>query len=442
MGKTKTLVVFSAPEFVDQDFNHIDHIVYFLPPARSGDLLQCLAINPSAILLIDTIFMRGPQPSYEEVHSVLKKGIAVYGAARIGAFWANDLSDEGMQGLGTIYEMIQNGSVTDYHEVCAPNTTEGPQPLTFIEIQLHLKKATDLDLIKTNEARSIIEAIRCEPICHRSTKTILNIMSSHIGLQRTQSLEDQVFNSYMGQCSIDAVSALQSVLSQLSKDKHKAQTSTYDNSPISKITKELETRHRSILQEGQFVQLKDILDSYRLHYSQAKNLHKRAAIALLRKSIDPDMELSENELLQTFASRMGITPKLELINYKSTVKPKSSTESEREFEEMALSWLELHPQIGLDEQAMGYLSALPEFTSLVKRHIQVQKFNDEFKNSPDFRPEWLEEEQLREFYGHLWGVNSERFSKELRLRGFRSHKEFRQIATQYFIFDKLVEGTI
>lgn len=81
------------------------------PPARCGDLLATLLQRPAAVLLVDGVFETGPTVWHKEILLLIEAGIAVYGAASLGALRAAELDRDGMIGIGAIYEAYRDGAI-------------------------------------------------------------------------------------------------------------------------------------------------------------------------------------------------------------------------------------------------------------------------------------------------------------------------------------------
>ena len=56
-----------------------------LPPARAGDVLAVLPERPLAIALVDGLFDAAPSVWHRELLAALDAGVAVFGAASMGA---------------------------------------------------------------------------------------------------------------------------------------------------------------------------------------------------------------------------------------------------------------------------------------------------------------------------------------------------------------------
>jgi len=89
-----------------------------LPPVAVGDIL--LAIRRRGIqriAIIDGYFERMAAVWHKELLRALERGIAVWGAASMGALRAAELAPFGMRGVGAIYRGYARGTLTADDEV-------------------------------------------------------------------------------------------------------------------------------------------------------------------------------------------------------------------------------------------------------------------------------------------------------------------------------------
>ncbi|MEO8846604.1 MAG: TfuA domain-containing protein [Kofleriaceae bacterium] len=89
------------------------------PPASVGEILDlALAVRrPARIALIDGYFERMAAVWHKELLLALERGIAVYGAASMGALRAAELAPFGMIGVGAIYKAFVRGELIADDEV-------------------------------------------------------------------------------------------------------------------------------------------------------------------------------------------------------------------------------------------------------------------------------------------------------------------------------------
>jgi hypothetical protein len=87
------------------------------PPAGVGDVLRASRERVQRIAIIDGYFERMAAVWHKEILVALAKGIAVWGAASMGALRAAELAPFGMIGVGAIYQAFARGVLTRDDEV-------------------------------------------------------------------------------------------------------------------------------------------------------------------------------------------------------------------------------------------------------------------------------------------------------------------------------------
>jgi hypothetical protein len=114
-GRTefRVIVAFLGPSLSARDARRACPGVKLRPPARQGDIWRALEERPKAIALIDGVFETVPSVWHHELRAALASGVAVFGAASMGALRAAELAPFGMLGVGQIYRWYRDGTLTD-----------------------------------------------------------------------------------------------------------------------------------------------------------------------------------------------------------------------------------------------------------------------------------------------------------------------------------------
>lgn len=81
------------------------------PPARAGDVVRALADGATVIGLVDGLFGGAPAIRHGEILLALDHGVAVLGAASMGALRAAELDRCGMVGIGEVYRAYARGEL-------------------------------------------------------------------------------------------------------------------------------------------------------------------------------------------------------------------------------------------------------------------------------------------------------------------------------------------
>src|SRR5208337_4188686 len=89
----------------------------YRPPAKRGDILAAVADGADIIGLIDGVFHQDCAVAHREILVAVKAGITVVGASSMGALRAAEMDTLGMTGIGRIYHMYKDGTITSDDEV-------------------------------------------------------------------------------------------------------------------------------------------------------------------------------------------------------------------------------------------------------------------------------------------------------------------------------------
>ena len=133
-----------------------------LPPARAGDVLAVLPSRPLAIALVDGLFDTTASVWHRELLAALEAGVAVFGAASLGALRAAELLPHGVVGVGQVFRWYRDGRLVDDGEVALlhAGAEHGYRPLTVPLVQVraaaaHVRAAGALG---AGEAASLVRA--------------------------------------------------------------------------------------------------------------------------------------------------------------------------------------------------------------------------------------------------------------------------------------------
>jgi len=157
----------------------------FRPPAAMGDVTRAACEGPETIVLIDGVFEDRPAVWHKEILWALSKGIAVIGAASMGALRAAELQDHGMLGHGKIYQAYASGELQDDDEVAVVHgpAETGFMPLTdaMVDIREAIGHAEIEGVLTAEEA---VAAIGCAKAHHFKVRNLNKVL--HAVLQQSQ----------------------------------------------------------------------------------------------------------------------------------------------------------------------------------------------------------------------------------------------------------------
>lgn len=139
-------LVFCGPTLTPADRPQEAGLI-FLPPALQGSFLRAVKrYDPQSILLIDGGFQSEPAVRHKEILWTIDRGIAVLGAASMGALRAAELAPH-MQGFGLIYRWYRRFALVPDDAVAVQH---GPEELGFAAVTQSL---VDLRLTLRDGAR-------------------------------------------------------------------------------------------------------------------------------------------------------------------------------------------------------------------------------------------------------------------------------------------------
>jgi hypothetical protein len=118
MRKQSATLVYVGPTLAADEVRRRLPDATVLPPAAVGDILRATRMRGvRRIALIDGYFERMAAVWHKEILVALERGIAVYGAASMGALRAAELAPFGMIGVGQIYRAYARGVLVADDEV-------------------------------------------------------------------------------------------------------------------------------------------------------------------------------------------------------------------------------------------------------------------------------------------------------------------------------------
>lgn len=152
-------IVFLGPTLRVAEARKIADALY-LPPAAQGSIIQAVRRHaPRSLLIIDGLFQSEPAVRHKEILWALSQGVAVLGAASMGALRAAELHPFGMIGIGLIYRWYRRwtGAPDDAVAVVHTPAEVGAEALTLALIDLlrTIKRAERHGILGSEEARRL-----------------------------------------------------------------------------------------------------------------------------------------------------------------------------------------------------------------------------------------------------------------------------------------------
>lgn len=129
-GSDVSAIIFCGPTLTEAETRFYPDLT-LLPPVARGDLYAATLARPRAIGIVDGYFDGQPAVLHKEVLWALSQGIAVFGAASMGALRAAELHSFGMRGVGRIFNDYRDGILTDDDEVAL---IHGPAETGYVHL--------------------------------------------------------------------------------------------------------------------------------------------------------------------------------------------------------------------------------------------------------------------------------------------------------------------
>ncbi len=170
-----TTVVFCGPTIdratVLERLGH-DGVVC-LPPVAQGDVLRAVRVHaPTRIAIIDGVFERVPAVWHKEILWAIEQGVAVFGAASMGALRAAELHPFGMVGVGEVFEQFRDGRLVDDDEVAVAHADAGddhrPLSTAMVDIRDRAVAAVAAGVLTETAAAALVDAAKALPYRDRS----------------------------------------------------------------------------------------------------------------------------------------------------------------------------------------------------------------------------------------------------------------------------------
>jgi hypothetical protein len=211
---TGRIAIFAGPTVRSADEFSSNDTFAFFPPVQRGDLFAIFDALPAGVLIIDGYFGDRPAVLHQEILSLLRIGVPVYGAASIGALRAAELATSGMVGLGKVYELFANGELSGDDEVavlhCAANLDYFPLSIALVELRITLQSLVAVRAVMPEEAERTLTIMRELPF-HERTWDLLDAIDGRTPPDSAEPLGARLRKGWVAQKAIDARNAIATV---------------------------------------------------------------------------------------------------------------------------------------------------------------------------------------------------------------------------------------
>jgi hypothetical protein len=211
-------VLFAGPSLAkgSRDLQQLPAIIVRGPAAR-GDVARAALEGANAIGIVDGVFEDTMSVWHKEILFALFSGIAVGGAASMGALRAAECAAFGMVGIGSVCKRYQTGDLTDDADVAQIHAPAelGYQPLSepWVNIEPTLDKMKCEGLITIDELQALSKTARQ---LHFKERTYCQILESAslMSIERRQKLLAWVSVNAVDQKRIDALELVSWLVAQ------------------------------------------------------------------------------------------------------------------------------------------------------------------------------------------------------------------------------------
>jgi len=160
------------------------------PPIARGDLLN-LPKTVSTVLIVDGYFGEVPSVGHLELLDALCR-TRIFGCSSLGAIRAFELRNDGMIGLGRIYEKF--ASETDFMDdevalLHAPEPYFWPLSVPLVNVRFALAALQDAGKCDEDFATSIINELKRKYFGQRTLDAVLRLAERSGGLSSSTALE-------------------------------------------------------------------------------------------------------------------------------------------------------------------------------------------------------------------------------------------------------------
>ncbi|HTY47689.1 MAG TPA: TfuA-like protein [Methanomassiliicoccales archaeon] len=179
------------------------------PPVRRGDL-PALGGDVAVIGIIDGVFMSEAAVGHREILSLLKRGVKIVGGGSMGALRAAELSDQGMVGIGRIFEMYSAGEIVGDDEVALTFNPETLEPLSepFVNLRLNVQGAVKSGSLSPTIAEEVLAMLKRSYYPKRSIAALVAAVREIAGRDVSDGMKRYIDAHYEDYKRKDAIAVL------------------------------------------------------------------------------------------------------------------------------------------------------------------------------------------------------------------------------------------
>ena len=197
--------------------------VVILPPAAQGDVYRAVRDHrPAVIGLVDGYFHQAPSVWHKEILWAMASGVAVFGAASMGALRAAELHAFGMIGIGAIFDAYRTGRFAPFDDPFENDdevaVLHGPPETSYlrlsealVDIRRGLADAQAAGLLDAGARNALLAAIAALPFGERCVDAMLEAVGPAVSPGVRQALRVWWDDHAVSQKRADALALLAAV---------------------------------------------------------------------------------------------------------------------------------------------------------------------------------------------------------------------------------------
>lgn len=172
------LLVFVGPSLPSAEAQRLAPRARICPPIAVGELLSLARgrRRPGCVAILDGYFERMAAVWHKEILVALERGIAVYGAASMGALRAAELGPWGMIGVGEVHRAFASGELEADDEVAvahlAAEHDHRPISDALVNLRDGLARAAAERVVSAKLAAQLVALARARPYRERSWRQL------------------------------------------------------------------------------------------------------------------------------------------------------------------------------------------------------------------------------------------------------------------------------
>lgn len=143
-------------------------------PAAMGDIWGLIREDVSTIIIIDCSHSGGASAWHREIIDAFHADIFIIGAGGLGALRAVELADNGMLGVGWVYEQYFGGFLESDDEVL-----ESSDGLALVDVRFALDSFGDKDKLSPRKQEHVLEDFAQLHYSKRTHQNLVEILNTH-----------------------------------------------------------------------------------------------------------------------------------------------------------------------------------------------------------------------------------------------------------------------